>query len=247
VVTEGAVVEVRAIGPIEADEAGRLAAAEYRRFARLLRQLTPDEWERPTDCPPWDVRQLVAHVLGATEANASPREMLRQLRRGRVGTAIAVDPLSAYQVARRDALTPRQLVARFEAAIDAAVRWRSRLVRWAPWLPLRVGAPIHETWRLGYLAGIIYTRDTWMHRIDICRATGREPELTSSHDGRLVQDLVAEWVRRHGRPVRLTLTGPAGQDFRHGEGGTALAMDAVEFCRGLSGRGAPPLATPVPF
>jgi len=49
-----------------------------------------------------------------------------------------------------------------------------------------------------------------MHRIDIARATGRAPQLTGEHDGRLVADIVAEWAQRHAQPCRLHLTGPAG-------------------------------------
>jgi hypothetical protein len=73
--------------------------------------------------------------------------------------------------------------------------------------------------------------------------------LTPEHDGRLVADVVAEWVRRHGKPVELTLTGPAGGSFVAGESGENLELDAVEFCRILSGRaqGAGLLSTEVPF
>lgn len=31
---------------------------------RLLRQLSPEQWERPTVCPGWSVKDLVAHLLG---------------------------------------------------------------------------------------------------------------------------------------------------------------------------------------
>jgi len=47
---------------------------------------------------------------------------------------------------------------------------------------------------------------------------------------------VAEWAARHGQPFRLTLSGPAGGGFRQGDGGPSLQLDAVEFCRTLSGR-----------
>jgi hypothetical protein len=102
---------------------------------------------------------------------------------------------------------------------------------------------------LGYLMGCIYTRDTWMHRIDLARATGRPPALTPEHDGRIVADVVAEWARAHGRPYTLTLTGPAGGTFTRGTGGESIDMDAVEFCRVLSGRaqGSGLLAHAVPF
>ena len=90
---------------------------------------------------------------------------------------------------------------------------------------------------MGYLLDVILTRDTWMHRVDIARATGRALVLTPDHDGRLVADVVAEWARRHGRPFTLSLEGPAGGVYTSGAGGEAIALDPVEFCRILSGRG----------
>jgi hypothetical protein len=106
-----------------------------------------------------------------------------------------------------------------------------------------------ETWRMGYLLDVILTRDPWMHRVDIARATGRDLVLTPEHDGRIVADVVAEWARRHGRPFTLTLTGPAGGTFVAGNGGESITVDAVEFCRTLAGRadGSGLLTQEVPF
>ena len=107
-----------------------------------------------------------------------------------------------------------------------------------------------ETWRIGYLLDVILTRDPWMHRVDIARATGRELVLTAEHDGRIVADVVAEWARRHGQPFTLAPR-PArpAASFTHGDGGEASRLDAVEFCRTLSGRatGAGLLTQEVPF
>jgi hypothetical protein len=88
-----------------------------------------------------------------------------------------------------------------------------------------------------------------MHRIDICRATGRDALLTAGHDGRILADVVADWARRHGQPFTLTLTGPAGGWFRAGDCGPDLELDAVQFARILSGRDRASglLATAVPF
>src|SRR5262249_61529912 len=36
-----------------------------------------------------------------------------------------------------------------------------------------------EAWTLGFLIDVILTRDPWMHRADIARATGRSEEHTS--------------------------------------------------------------------
>jgi hypothetical protein len=94
-----------------------------------------------------------------------------------------------------------------------------------------------ESWKMGYLLDTILTRDAWMHRVDIARATGRELALTAEHDGRIVADAVGEWARRHGQPFSLELTGPAGGTFTRGSGGEAINLDAVELCRIFSGRG----------
>src|SRR5205085_910601 len=69
---------------------------------------------------------------------------------------------------------------------------------------------VHERWALSYLFDIIFTRDSWMHRVDITRATRHEMMLTPEHDGRIVADVVAEWARRHGKPSRPVLGRPAG-------------------------------------
>ena len=65
----------------------------------------------------------------------------------------------------------------------------------------------------------------------------------------LVADVVAEWAQRHCRPYRLRLTGPAGGSWAAGDGDSDHELDAVEFCRVLSGRGqgAGLLAEQVPF
>lgn len=94
------------------------------------------------------------------------------------------------------------------------------------------------------------TRDPWMHRVDLARATQRELVLTADHDGVIVADVAAEWAARHGRPCALTLHGPAGGAWTFGDGEPEqIELDAVEFCRILSGRGrgAGLLAVQVPF
>ena len=55
---------------------------------------------------------------------------------------------------------------------------------------------------------------------------------------------------RHGQPFRLVLDGPTGGEFvKEGNDGDVLRLDAVEFCRVLSGRGRGEglLAQEVPF
>jgi hypothetical protein len=131
-----------------------------------------------------------------------------------------------------------------------AARVRSRIPGLLRRAPMKVEVDnVMETWRVGYLVDVILTRDTWMHRVDISRATGRPMVLTPEHDGRIVSDVVAEWARRHGRPFTLRLEGTAGGSYTTAGSGEEIALDAVEFCRIVSGRaaGAGLLTQGVPF
>jgi uncharacterized protein (TIGR03083 family) len=243
---------VESIHPITRTEAPQLAATEHERVLELLRTLTDDDWRRPTDCDAWDVRALSGHVLGMMEAFASFSQWVHVMRAGRkaAGDGPMVDGVTAVQVRERAGLSVDELLGRMASAGPAAARARGRVPGPLRRLPMKevVGGKT-ETWRLGYLLDVILTRDPWMHRGDITRATGREHVLTSEHDGRIVADVVAEWARRHGRPFTLELEGPAGGTFQHGDGGERLTLDAVEFCRTLSGRAAGTglLSTEVPF
>src|SRR5438309_837123 len=62
------------IPDIGREQAMVLAETEFARTLDLLRQLGPEEWQRPTVCALWDVRALVAHVVGMAEAQASFRQ-----------------------------------------------------------------------------------------------------------------------------------------------------------------------------
>ena len=227
----------------------RAAQEEHSRLLALLAQLDDADWQRPTDCTEWDVREVVAHLAGAAASTASVRELVRQARAGgrldREGDS--VDRINAVQVLERAAAMPAELVAELEETVPRSLRARSRIP--APLRALRIpfGPPLGVR-SLGYLMDRIYTRDAWMHRVDIARATGREVVLTADHDGRIVDDVVQEWARAHRRPFRLLLTGPAGGDFGGGTG-ERLELDAVDFCRSVSGRARAEglLATPVPF
>jgi hypothetical protein len=88
---------------------------------------------------------------------------------------------------------------------------------------------------MGYLLDVILTRDPFMHRVDITRATGAPMQVEPAHEGVIVQHIVMEWAERHGSPYDLVLSGPAGGHWRRGQA-ESVAVDALEFCRMLSGR-----------
>jgi uncharacterized protein (TIGR03083 family) len=226
----------------------RLAATEYQRYLDLLSLLEPQDWSRPTDCPAWNVQQMAAHNLGMAEMAGSLPEMVRQFTRAGKG----VDAFTAYQIEQRSSLSPAEIIDRYRRAVPHAVRGRGRRSRLIGKLAIpdkQVVDGVEEVWTFGFMFETILTRDTWMHRIDTARATGRPLVLSADHDGVLVDNVVAEWAQRHGAPYALHLTGPAGGTWSGGTGGEELELDAVQFARTLSGRetGQGLMAVQIPF
>jgi uncharacterized protein (TIGR03083 family) len=245
--------ERRAPRPLAYTEWMAAAGEEYGRILGLLRDLPEECWDRATDCAGWAVRDVVAHLAGAAASTASPRELVRQAwlgrRSGRRGDL--VDRMNEVQVSERRSLTPGALRDDLAAAARRGLATRGRIPAPVRAVRLPFGPPLGIR-PLGYLTGRIYTRDAWMHRIDLTRATGASLELSPDHDGAIVEDVVTEWAAAHGRAYDLRLTGPAGGCWRGGGGGERAAVveiDAVEFARTVSGRevGVGLLSWHVPF
>jgi len=234
-------------------EAMELAEAEAARLIDVVDGLGADDWSRPTDCTAWDVHALLGHVLGSMESHARPREFVRQFvsatRAAKRSGAPMIDEMTALQVRDQAGLSPDAITRRLRALAPLAVRGRRRVPAAMRAIGFTPGPPFAGKWKLGYLLGPIMTRDAWMHRVDLTRATGTDMVLTPAHDGRIVADVVAEWARRHGQAVTLVLDGPAGGAFAQGVGGDELRLDAVEFCRTVAGRvpGTGLLGQDVPF
>ena len=64
-----------------ADDFMSLARAERAEFAAMLREFTPQQWEAPTLCTEWPVRDVVAHVISYEELDG--RGLLGRYARGR--------------------------------------------------------------------------------------------------------------------------------------------------------------------
>lgn len=245
---------VETIPPITRGEVEGLARTEYTRVADQLRSLAPTDWATPTDCPLWDVRAMAGHSAGMLGTFTGYRTLMREMRAAtkaaRRSGGPMIDALTARQVADHADRSTSELLAEIDDGGPRAARWRATRPALFRRMPMKqhVGSET-ETWRMGYLLDIILTRDPWMHRVDIARATGCPMELTPEHDGRIIADVVAEWARRHGTSFTLTLTGPAGGHYVAGESGERITIDAVEFCRTLGGRatGTGLLTQEVPF
>jgi uncharacterized protein (TIGR03083 family) len=243
------------VGALDHGVAMRLAATEYDRLVALLETLAPEQWSAPTDCPGWDVRDVAGHLLGMMQMAATLPEMLRQQvasqRRAKRDGGLLLDALTAHQVAKNAHLTSDQVVEELRRVAPKAARARRRTpsfvrARTMPGLQLVGGR--EEAWTLGYLLDVILTRDPFLHRVDITRATGAPMRAEPAHEGVILDDVVAEWAGRHGAPYDLVLTGPAGGHWRRGYA-EPVELDAFEFCRMLSGRtpATGQLAEQVPF
>jgi uncharacterized protein (TIGR03083 family) len=213
------------------------ATEEYRRLDELLGELSAEQWEAPTDCEGWTVRDIVAHLAGAAAATASLRESLRQQRLGyrTKGDGLLLDAANAVQIRERAGLSTAELRRDLAEAGRRGVRARSRIPAAARAVRLPFPQPLGWS-SLGNLNDTVYSRDAWMHRVDICRATGAELRLTADHDARIVAEGAEVWQRATGAGP-LELTGPAGGRLVGVGTGPSATYDAVEFMRALAGRG----------
>jgi uncharacterized protein (TIGR03083 family) len=223
--------------------AARAVEAEQRLILGLLSRLAPEDWDRPTDCSGWTVRDLVAHMLGQCEEGAAPRLLISRLVRAarRYPTLSRLDAHNRVQIDDVANLTPAQLVSQLASAGPRALHaleHAPRVLRPVPGLRLFGDAQLPDQ-RLAYLWDVLVVRDPWMHRLDLCRATN-QPIEPAEHDalvvGQVVRDLARTW---HGPAVTLELTGAVHDRWVIGTGTSAATVraDALDYCRILSGRG----------
>ncbi|SRR5258707_2091213 len=246
-VVRPALVHARAILPLSHREAKAMATLELERFLALVTSLSEDAWEKPTACPLWNVRQMLAHVTGAAASYASFAEFKRQnsfkvQRPYRASGLSFLDSLNQIQVNDRAAAPPAALIDELRTVGPRAIATRARL----PVLlrALRVPLPALGLVPVGYLTDLIYTRDMWMHRLDLCRATGREMVMTPEHDGRIVSLVMRDVAKKLTATLRNTsmvyhLSGGIDGTWQLGAKvppATTLHLDVVNFNLLASGR-----------
>jgi uncharacterized protein (TIGR03083 family) len=220
------------------EDAPGVAGPQHAAILAQLGGLAAAEWSLPTDCAGWTVRDIAAHVTGAMDSGAHLRVLLRHLRAARrAGLPGKVDGLNAAQIADRSTCPPERIVEDMRRLAPKAVRARRR----APGIMRRRTVPgddLPAGSDFAYLFDVIYSRDVWMHRIDISRATGGPlPDCDSDAAvvAQVVRDLGRFW---DGPPVLLELTGPAGGTWLLGDGEPCAEVraDTVDYLRLLSGR-----------
>src|SRR5438046_7261061 len=124
------ITRTESIEALGGEEAMRLAANEYDRFRELVRSLSSEDWDRPTDCERWTVKDILSHMTAMNEAMTSFREMRRQQRAGksvaRQEGLSTFDGWTELQVRELRSLRSSELVRRYESAIPGVLAVRQR-------------------------------------------------------------------------------------------------------------------------
>lgn len=224
-----------------ADEAHILMRTELERFIALVESLRPDDWDKPTACAAWNVREMLAHQAGGYASGTAYKEMIRQYTARPKKGQLPEDAVNELQLRDRASKSPAELITELRQVGPVAIQkwaYQFRLVK-----PFAVPHPVGGRLSLRHLMWVIHSRDTWMHRLDICRATNRAFQQTREHDGRIVALVmrdVASVLRNklEGRAVVLDLTGVAGGVWQIGAGEptATIQMDALDFNILASGR-----------
>jgi uncharacterized protein (TIGR03083 family) len=224
-----------------AEEAQRLMSTALERFLHLIESLGTEDWSKPTPCTAWNVHDMVAHQAGGYASGVSYREMLRQYMRIPRAGQLPEDAINALQVGERKDKSPAELIAELREAGPRAIHnWAHgfRLIKW-----ITIPHPVGGMMSVRDLMWVTHSRDTWMHRLDICRATGRPFDQTREHDGRINELVVRDTARKlagklNGRAILLVLSGIAGGAWKIGAGDPAaeMEMDALDFNILVSGR-----------
>ena len=212
------------IPPASPDEAANLARVELDRLLALLESLHGDDWERPTHCTRWNVRQVVSHLAGAVATHADRDLLLARSaawtpeKADQPGSSMALyisdlagmspeqrrayheagfnplDTLTQFEVDQRARATPADLIAELRAEGPEAITNRQFQPESIRSLQLPIGSGVKVP--VHVFVDVILPRDMWMHRMEIALATGRGIVRTADHEGRLTALVMRDLARR---------------------------------------------------
>jgi uncharacterized protein (TIGR03083 family) len=231
--------------PLTHEQSRTLAHTEVQRFVDLLMLLDEADWDKPTACALWSVRDIAAHQashvgLGSGVrgflSQVNPAQLLPYLRRGMSG----LDALNQAQVDKRKRLPIEDVIAELRDGMPPSIESRQRTNPLA--YLIHVPAPPLKFLSLDTLLHVVLVRDMWMHRHDIAAATGKPFVQTAGHDGPIVEQAVRDAARHAVRKMpevalTLTLRGASGGTWQFGTGRPVhLTLDATDFMRRTSER-----------
>jgi uncharacterized protein (TIGR03083 family) len=222
--TLSAAQDATAIRPADPDEALGFARVELDRVLALLERLDPDDWERPTYCTRWNVRQVVSHLAGAVATHADLACLVERStawlegKADRPGSSMALylsdlagmtdeqrrayreagfnplDTLTQFEVDERAQATPAELIAELRDSGPEAIANR----RYQPEVIRNLLLPISSgiSVPVHVFVDVILPRDMWMHRMELALAADREIVRTADHEGRLTALVMRDLARR---------------------------------------------------
>jgi len=176
-----------------------LARAEREQFATLLANLTPQQWESPTLCERWRVRDVAAHVVGYDPLSRG--QLIRRMAKGLVTRGGANTVLVAeYANASTEELTalmrryavPQGLTAGFGGKIALTdgmihqqdIRRPLGIPRTIAAEPLRIALDF-TTWS-PRLLGAVRARGVRLVATDLDWAYGKGPDVRGSGEAVLM-------------------------------------------------------------
>jgi uncharacterized protein (TIGR03084 family) len=190
--------------------------AESADLDRLVADLPPDGWERPTPSPGWTIAHQIAHLawtdsaslLAVTDADAYGEHLAQAM----------ADPSAFVDRGAREWLAPpEELLARWRdgrAALAAALAQVPPGAR-VFWYGNVMTAPSMATARI---------METWAHGLDVADALGvtREPTARLRHIAYLGYRTVGHSFLAHDRPaptepIAFVLTAPDGSLWTYGD------------------------------
>ena len=242
--------DANSIPYVSTDEAYSLLQTELARFLALVDELDTEDWHKPTACSEWTVRDMLAHQAGGYANGTSYKEMFRQFSKKPKPGQLPEDAANEFQLLERADKSPTELIAELRRVGPAASQnWAYRF-RFAKLVT--IPHPVAGKFSIRHLMLVIHSRDTWMHRLDICRTAGRDFEQTREHDGRIAElvmlDVADTLARKFNGPALVfDLIGIAGGTWKIGKGEPAatIRMDVLEFNIFASGRNTYEVARPM--
>jgi uncharacterized protein (TIGR03083 family) len=200
---------------LERTDVARGALDEYESFAALIESLDASQWDAPTRCTAFQVRDVAGHVVGLAE----------DVVQGVPGSRNAEEEAASV---RGD--SPAQVAARLRAVIAA--------------LQPLLDALDDDMWNgpsgvpdLTFGRGVLTLwYDVFVHADDIRAAVGRPTERGAGLAAS-VEYLAGELTTRGWGPATLALDGIARYDV--GAGGREITGDPMQFVLVATGRAEP--------
>ncbi|HEY3008609.1 MAG TPA: TIGR03084 family metal-binding protein [Micromonosporaceae bacterium] len=206
-------------------------AAESSDLDGLVAPLAEADWTRPTPSPGWTIGHQIAHLAWTDEVS---REAAADPDAFKVRIVEAAEDPTGYvdRGAARALAPPTELLARWRAG-------RARLAEALTAAPAGVRLPWFGTTMSAASMATARVMETWAHGQDVADALGvaRTPTARLRHVAHLGVRTLGHGFLIHGRqppatPVRVELTGPAGEQWAYGPEDAAdrVVGPALDFC-----------------